>query len=411
MEENRRNVIIVGAGFGGIATALALSCSNRRDVRITLITDKPHFEYHSGLYRVVTGKSPLEVCVPLAEIFGATNVSVVIDAIRAVLPEQNAIRGVGGATYRYDHLVLALGSQTAYFNIQGLEQFSFGFKSINEALRLKRHLHELFAQCARPDVTADERVAMLHFAVVGAGASGVELAGELAAYTALLAREHAVAQDLVTIDLIEGAPRILPAFSERFSARVAARLRELGVNIYVNRTMLQGRISEIALRGMTMKTETVIWTAGIKPNELYQRIPGFSFDQKGRVVVDEFLRAHGTENVFVIGDGAATPFTGMAQTAIDNGRAAAENIIRALIAAPLARYVPKKPYYALPVGQKWAAAIAGSLIIYGRLGWFIRRAADLRYFLSILPLRKALIAFTSGKKLCESCPVCEPAHT
>jgi NADH dehydrogenase len=159
---------------------------------------------------------------------------------------------------------------------------------------------------------------------------------------------------------------------------------------------------------MGMKTKTVIWTAGVKPHHLYSQIGGLKFDQKGRVVVDEFLRPRGFEDVFVIGDAAATPYTGMAQTAIRDGQCAAQVIEQKLVGKPLSGYRPKAPFYAIPVGPGWAAVIIGGLRFYGRIGWWLRRLADLRFFLSILPPRKAILAFQSSKTLCESCPICQP---
>lgn len=407
MTEPEKRVLIVGAGFGGIAAALAFP-RHSQGYKVTLVSSRPHFEYHPALYRVVTGRSPLEVCIPIVEVLKERDVEFIADTIESIDAKENLGQGRSGSRYAFDYLVLALGSQTAYFGIPGLEKFSFGFKSITEALRLKRHLHELFSAASTNGESPEETTRLLHFVVVGAGASGVELAGELAAYAKTLAREHGVEENLVTIELIEAAERILPALPEYFSERVEKRLRSLGVNIFTNRAMLKERLEEINVRGMTMKTETVVWTAGVTPNTLYARIQGLALDERGRVVVDEYLRAGGFENVFVVGDGAATPYTGMAQTAVNQGKLTARNIIRALAGEALERYAPKKPSYVIPVGPGWAAALVDGIALYGSPGWFIRRLADLLYFLSILPAGKALSAFKNGKTLCETCAVCTP---
>ena len=161
------------------------------------------------------------------------------------------------------------------------------------------------------------------------------------------------------------------------------------------------------MRGASFKTKTVIWTAGVKPNSFYQKINGFQFDKNGRVLVDEHLQARGLENIFIIGDAASTLYAGMAQTAIADGQQAAKNIIHLIKNQPMKKYRPRKPYHSIPVGPGWAATLLDSTAIYGYPGWLLRRAADLRYFLSILPLKKAILAFRSGKTLCESCEVCE----
>ena len=421
VDKPEKKIIIVGGGFGGIRVALDLVKQKLSNTKIVLVSDKPHFEYTPALYRVVTGRSPLEVCIPLREIFptkGAVSASgtrssfggkgngveVIKDFIIEVDIKGKKITGKSGSRYSFDFLVLALGSETSYFNIPGLEEFSFGFKSINEALRLKRHLHEAFASCER--ATPEERVCAAHIVIVGGGASGTELAGELALYTKELAKKHVIDPVLITIDLIETAPRLLPTMPEDVSEKVRLRLHHLGVNIFLNRMMIKEEVEKVFLKDMEMKTKTVIWTAGVRPNHFYGGTEGFQFDKKGRVVVDEYLQAKGLKNIFIIGDAASTPFSGMAQTAIGDGRFVADVIIRKISQKPLFSYKAKKPFTAVPIGWGWAAVLLDGLRVYGRVGWWLRRLGDFRYFLSILPTRKALIAFRSGKKLCESCPAC-----
>ncbi|MEK7612523.1 MAG: NAD(P)/FAD-dependent oxidoreductase [Patescibacteria group bacterium] len=407
LQENKK-ILIIGGGFGGIRAALDLAKENLSGTKIILVSDKPHFEYHPALYRIVTGKSPLEVCIPIREVLEGTSVELVIDRITAIDPIKKSAIGASGSHYMADTIILALGSETAYFNVPGLQEFSFGFKSITEALRLKQHIHQLFETCKISDTDTHEDLCRMHFVVVGAGASGVEFAGELASYTKKLAGIHNISESLITIDLIDGAATILPMFPQKFSERITRRLRALGVNIFTNRSIIQEKKEEVLVQGINIKTDTVIWTAGIKPNSLYQKIPGLMFDQKGKVVVDEYLHAKGFDNLFVIGDGAATPYSGTAQTAIHDGKTVAKNILRYVQKLSLYKYKPKKPYYMLPVGPGWAAATIGPFLVYGFGGWFLRRSADFLYFLSILSFKKAIAAFRSGKTICESCAICIP---
>lgn len=403
-----RKIIIAGGGFGGIRTALDLAEKNLPNTKIILVSDKPHFEYHAALYRVATGRSPLGACVPLRDIFRDKYVEVLKDTVVKVDIKEKTLEGNSGSLYSFDFLVLALGSETVYFNIPGLKELSFGFKSINEALILKRHLHKLFIACEK--ATAEEKVCSTHIVVVGGGSSGTELAGELAVYTRKLARKHHLEPSLVTIDLIESVSRLLPALPKDVSERVKRRLHRLGVNVFLNRVVIREEIEEIYLKDMEMKTKTVIWTAGVKPNHLYTQIDGLTFDKKGRVVVDEFLQPKGFSNIFVIGDAAATPHTGLAQTAIRDGSFVANTIIKKIYDRPLESYIPKSPSYAIPVGPGWAAVLIGGCRFYGRLGWWLRRLADLKFFLSFLPFRKALSVYQSGKTLCESCAICYPEN-
>lgn len=391
---NPAKIIIIGGGFAGIRVALTLDRAKIPGSKIILLSDKPHFEYNPTLYRVVTGRSPLQVCIPLRDIFDGTRVEVLEDTIEHVNLAEKSLSGKSTARYHYDFLVLALGSETNYFDIPGLKERAFGFKSISEALRLKRHLHKSLAENNSQIV------------IVGGGATGIELAGELSAYTKKLGRLHDFNPSNLAIDLIEAAPRLAAGLPERFSEKIKARLQRLGVNIFLSRAVLREDLERVYLKDMELRTKTVIWTAGVKPNRLYAQIEGLALDQKGRVTVTERLEARGRADVFVAGDGAATPYSGMAQTALFDGEYIARAITARLQNKKVPAYQPKKPFYSIPAGPGWAATLIGDFAIYGRASWWLRRLADLRFFLSILPIRKALRAFWSESTLTESCPIC-----
>jgi len=402
-----KKILILGGGFGGIRAALELEKAKLSNARIILISDKSHFEYHAALYRLVTGRTPLEVCIPLHDIIDDKQIEIVIDEVTAV---NLAARTVIGkfARYQYDYLVLGLGSETSYFSIPGLKELSFDFKSISGALRLKQHFHDILE--THHLGKSKEKLPAANFVIIGGGASGVELAGELAVYITDLAASHDFNPELVTIDLVEAAPRLLPNMPEGFSRTVTNRLRYLGVNIFTNRSVLREDVERLYLKDMELQTKTVIWTAGIKPHRLYSEIQGLQFDSRGRVKIAEHLEVPNFQGVFVIGDAAATKYSGMAQTAIYDGRFVAAAISKLIRNEEPLSYNAKKPFYAIPVGPRWAAALIGGVSFYGQLGWIIRRIADLRYFLSILPFRKAINAFRNGKTICESCAICEPIN-
>jgi NADH dehydrogenase len=399
-----KKILIIGGGFGGIRTAMDLARKKLPNTKITLISDKNHFEYYPALYRIVTGKSPLEVCVPLSEIFMNTPVEIIRDKINRIDIKKKILKGESGSDYTFDFLVLSLGSETAYFNVPGLPDLAFGFKSINEALKLKRHLHNLFEE--HEGKSREEIVSRMHILVVGGGPTGVEVAGELSEYLSKLALKHKIDPMLVTIDLIEAAPRLLPALSPDVSKKVMDRLHSLGINIFLNRAIIQEDIEQVYLKDMSMKTKTVIWTAGTRTHHLYGEIEGLEFAKNRRVLVDKSLQAKGFENIFIIGDAADTPFSGLAQTAIYDASIAADCIERKINGREMPEYLPKKVSYAIPVGPGWAAVDFKGFKFYGRIAWWLRRLVDLKFFLSILPFSKALRAFEVGKKLCESCDTC-----
>lgn len=400
---NPIRVVIVGGGFGGIRTALDVASKNT-DIKVVLISDKTHLEYHPALYKVVTGSSPLEVCIPLDDIFKHTDVEVVHDQITGVDTQNKILTGKSGSHFRYDYCVLALGSETAYYSIPHLDTYSFGCKSINEAVRLNRHIHTLFNVCH--DQPKAEKECSLRFVIAGGGATGVELAAQLAEYTKQCARAHHDLSVHITIDLIEASARILSQLPKHISAVVTKRLKLLGVTILVNKPVIRDEIETVYLRNMKLKTKTLIWTAGVTLNNLFAQIPHIVIGKDGYVTVNEFLQATDDGNIFVIGDGASSIYHGMAQTALDQGKIVADNIIRVVRHKNMRPYVPHKPVYAIPVGSRYAVAYFRGITLYGIHGWIVRQLADLRFFMSILPFRKAVTVFRSGYTLSTTCPHC-----
>ncbi|MCR4278043.1 MAG: FAD-dependent oxidoreductase [Candidatus Berkelbacteria bacterium] len=399
----KHRVVIVGGGFGGIRASQELA-KYSDEFDITLVSDKSHFEYHAALYRVVTGRSPLEVCIPLSTIFESSPVNVVEDTIQTVYPKTKQILGKDGSKYSYDSLILALGSENAYLNVPGLKEHSFTLRSINDALRLKEHIHEIFINAAISLKNGTRQP--IHIVLVGGGPTGVELSGELAIYARHMARRHRLDPNTIIIDLFESGERLLGTLDKKISEIAFERLHYLGVNIFLNTPILENRIEAAYLADMKLKTKTLIWTAGVTTNPLYARIKGLSFNATNKVLVDLSMQAKGFHDLYVIGDAAASMYSGMAQSALYDGEFVAECLRRKLHGRPIATYNPHKPIFAIPVGLGWAIVVTKIGVFRGKLGWILRRAADFRFFSSILPLQKALIAFSDGYQLSETCPIC-----
>ena len=399
----KHRVIVVGGGFGGIRASLELA-KHSDEFDVTLISDKPHFEYHAALYRVVTGRSPLEVCIPLSTIFEESPVKVIEDTIQTVYPKTKQIIGKDGSKYSYDSLILALGSECAYLNVPGLKEHSFTLRSIDDALRLKEHIHETFINAAIGLKNSQRRP--IHLVLVGGGPTGVELSGELAIYARHMARHHHLDPNTIIIDLFEAGDRLLGMLDKRVSEMAFERLHQLGVNIFLNTPILENRIEAVYLADMKLKTKTLIWTAGVMTNQLYAKVKGFTFSNSGKILVDLSMQAKGMHDLYVIGDAAASMYSGMAQTAVYDGAFVADCIRRKLQGRPLQTYKPNKPISAIPVGPGWSIVVTRLGVISGKLGWIFRRAADLKFFNSILSPKKALVVFSDGYKLSETCTIC-----
>ncbi len=373
------NVTIVGGGFGGVKTALELAKDPGNYV--TLITDRPDFQYYPALYSAATGHSHLESWVPLGEIFaGKHNIHVHIDTIATINPDKKELRGESGTKYMYEQCVLALGVATTYFGIEGLDTYAYGIKSADEIKRLKQHLYEDIAEHHSMDK---------HYVVIGAGPTGVELAAALGSYIKMLCDHYGVKGPAPTINLIEAAPRILPRMSEPASRIVHRRLEKLGVQVQTGQTVESATAKHIMVGGKPISSRTVIWTAGVTNHPFYkQNAKHFCFAPNGRVTVDAYMLA--APDVYVIGDNAATPFTGLAQTALHDALFVASNFHRKKRGHQPKLYKAVMPPVVVPVGENWAILEWHGLRVSGILGALLRRAADFIGYNDILPLGQAL---------------------
>lgn len=374
------NITIVGGGFGGIKAALELSKDH--SIQVTLISDKPDFQYYPALYSAATGHSHLESWVPLGTIFaGKKNIRVQLDTITSIDPSTKELKGKSGKTYIYERCILALGVVTTYFGIDGLETYSFGIKSQEEIERLKRHLYTDIAE----KHTVDKR-----YVVIGAGPTGVELSAALGLYISRLCEHYGVEHKSVPhVDLLEAAPRILPRMSEKTSEIVLKRLQKLGVNVHTNQAVESATAEHIMVGGKPIKSRTVIWTAGVTNHPFYkEHAEHFELEKNGRVKVDDYMVA--APNVYVIGDNASTQYTGLAQTALHDALFVAKNIKREINGQKPKKYKAVKPPVVVPVGENWAILEWHGIRIGGWLGSILRRIADFIGYNDMLPLGQAL---------------------
>lgn len=373
------NITIVGGGFGGVKAALELAKDSANI--ITLISDKPDFQYYPALYGTATGHSHAQSWVPLGQIFaGKDNIRVVLDEIVSIDPKKHILMGKAGVEYSYETVIMALGTVTTYFGIEGLDTYAYGIKSAAEIKKLKHHLYSQLSEQGSIDK---------HYVIVGAGPTGVELAAALGSYLERLSRHYGVSHRSININLIEAAPRVLPKMSEVTSAKVADRLKKLGVSVQTGQTVQSATADNLIVNGKPIKSHTVIWTSGVANHPFYkENAQYFALAPNGRVVVDDYMLA--AEDVYVIGDNAATPFTGLAQTALHDALFVATNIARANAKKPIKEYKAVMPPVVVPVGENWAVFEWRKLRLSGWVASVIRRMADLVGYSDILPIGLSL---------------------
>ena len=383
-------VVIVGGGFAGVKTALELVDDKAFD--ITLISERDHFLYYPALYGTATGESNLESVVPLEKIFRGKKIKLVQASMKGLDIHRKLVATDKG-DFSYDNVVLALGVITSYFGLDGLDKYSYTIKTYDELQRFKHHLHQELI---------DDKHLDKNYVVVGAGPTGVELSAALVGYLTEISRAHKVRRTKLRIRLVEAAPRVLPRMSEKASQQVLDRLTSLGVDVELNKKVESQDDDSIIISGKDVPTETVVWTSGVTNHPFFKE-QGFPLAQNGRVVVDGSMQAY--PGVFVIGDNAATPFTGLAQTALHDALFVGRYLKAIAHHKTKPVYRAKKPPVVIPAGKNWAVLEWGPLRLTGWLASLIRSAADFIGYHDVLPIGQALGVWRAQLVREESCPV------
>lgn len=391
----KHKVLIVGGGFAGIKVALELREHEEFDV--TLLSNDVNFHYYPTFYHTATGGLREQSRIPLRDVFLDKKVRFVLGTAKTVDREKQLIRTGDGRKFQYDSLVMALGNVTNYFGIKGLDKYSYSIKSIEEINRFKQHIHQQLTDNRNPE---------LSYVIIGAGPTGIELAGALPAYIRQIRKNHGLPRRKVHVDLIEAAPRLLPRMSKATSRAVSRRLRKLGVKIY-RKTAVQGQDADgLIINGKPLRSHTVVWTAGVA-NHPFFKANGFALDQRGKVLVDEYLQAE--PHIFVLGDNAATQYSGMAQTALYDADSLSANLLRFVKNESPKPYKPQRPVTVIPVGADWAAVEWGKIHMSGRTGWLLRSIADWIGFNEVQPWYKATEQWLKEFGTQEDCPTCKVA--
>ena len=390
---SKHKIVIVGGGFGGIKTALDLERDKR--FHVTLVSDHDDFRIYGSLYHTATGGTRQIASIPLSEIFAGKRVHIVLDKAMGLDRHSRVLTTDGGQKLSYDALVLALGVQTNYFHIKGLPEYSYGIKTLEDAEELKHHLHRQMIDDKRPD---------LNYVVIGGGPTGIELAGALPAYLKKVARQHGMSRRAIHVDLIEAAPRLVPRMPKLMSRKIRRHLRRAGVHVQLNKMVQAETADTLMVDNRPIRSHTVIWTAGVT-NHPFFNDQGFQLASNGKVRVDQFLQAE--PGIYVVGDNADTPYSGMAQVALNDGKYVAHNLVRLADGQDPVPYRAKKPVYVLPAGPRWAAVLWGPIQLYGRLGWWLRRVADLVAYHDYEPWQLAAKRWIAESYEDEPCPLCD----
>jgi NADH dehydrogenase len=386
MRRQNYRVVIVGGGFGGLAAAQALA---RADVDIVVLDRRNHHLFQPLLYQVATAAlSPSEIAWPIRHILrNQANALVLMATVTGVDNVNKSVILADGGREPYDSLIIATGAQHAYFGHDEWEQYAPGLKTLEDATAIRRKLLLAF-EAAERELDPARRKALLTFAIIGAGPTGVEMAGAVSelGHAGLKGDFRNIGPDEFRVVLIEGGDRVLLNFRESLSAYTLKALRKLGVEVELGQMVSAVDAGGVNFGDKRLESHTVIWAAGVAASPAAQWL-GVAADRAGRVQVNPDFSVPGMDGIYVIGDtasikdGNGKPIPGVAPAAKQAGIHAA----RVLMARRRGDDSPMPFAYKhagdlATIGKRAAVLDFGWLRLTGWLAWWVWGFAHI-YFL------------------------------
>lgn len=395
-----KKVVVLGGGYAGVLTAkkLAKKFKKNKDVQITLIDKQSYHTMLTELHEVAAGRVNEEsIRMDLKSIFAGRNVNVVLDEIKNIDFDQKVLTS-NDATYEYDYLVMGTGCKPTFFGIPGSEN-AHQLWSYTDAVNLREHILNMFRQAA---LTADKekRRELLTFVTVGAGFTGVEMAGELGEWKDELCRSFHIDKDEVTLYVVDFAPKVLPMYPDKLVRKAERRLIKLGNELVMNSAVSEIHEDKVVLNKgeKVINTRTVIWAAGIEGSDIVDQAQ-VEKAGRGRIVTNGHLQAKDYQDVYVVGDnifyipeGEERPVPQMVENAEHSAPVVAHNIAVDIKGGEYKTYKPTFHGSMVCIGSRYGVAQVGMPGMWFNLSGFFAMASkhliNLVYFVQVLGFNK-----------------------
>lgn len=396
----KKDIVILGAGYGGILTAkkLARKFKKSDDIQITVIDKHTYHTMLTELHEVAAGRVPEDaIRIQLEKVFYGRKVNLIHDEIMEIDFDGKALKGKN-KSYSYDYLVLGTGSKPTFYQCHGAKENALTLWSYEDAVRIKHHITEVMGK-ASIEIDEAKRRSLMSFVVIGCGFTGVEMIGELAEWMPKLCKTFSLNQDEVSLYVVDMVPKVLPTFQEKLIQKTENRLRKLGVQVLTNSLVKEISKEQVVIEGKApIHTQTVIWAAGVEGSEVLEK-SNIETVARGRVQTDSNLKAVGKENVFVVGDniffvpeGESKPVPQMVENAEHSAALVTKNIIASVEGKKLEVYQPTFHGAMVCIGGKYGVAQVGNgkkeFGFSGFIAMFIKHFINLFYFAQVAGFNK-----------------------
>ncbi|WP_435168103.1 NAD(P)/FAD-dependent oxidoreductase [Paenibacillus glycanilyticus] len=378
-----KQILILGGGYGGLLSALtARKYISAEEAEITLINKTPYHQIITELHRLaVSGVNEGNVALPLDKLLKGKSIKLVIDTVDNIDPEKKQVKLAGNGTVRYDQLVVALGGETAFFGIPGLEENSLTLKSVEEAKAVSAHIQNRIAAYAQSKNKADATIV-----VGGGGLTGIELIGEIVDMLPKWCEQYGVDKSEISLYNIEAGPTILMGFPADLLERAKSSLTNRGVNLIMGVAVTEVQGNKVMLKdGSSIETNTFVWTGGVTGNPVVANC-GIEVN-RGRASVTEFLQSTSHSDIFLAGDNAfvmgpeGRPYPPSAQIAWQMGECIGYNLFAQAKGIPMKSFQFVNSGVLASLGRKDAIGTIGAsqLKLRGTAATLMKEASNVRY--------------------------------
>lgn len=389
-----KQIVILGAGYGGLLTALTVrKYLSKDEAEVTVVNQYPTHQIITELHRLAGGTiAEQAVSMPLEKLFKGKDVNLIISKVESFSVDKKEVKLANGSLLSYDALVVALGSQTGFFGIPGLEENSMVLKSVNDANKIFAHIENRIKAYAETKNEADATIV-----IGGGGLTGVELVGEIVDNFSKVAKQYGVDFKELKIKLVEAGPKILPVLPDHLIQRATESLSARGVEFLTGLPVTGVEGNKISLKdGSSIVANTFIWTGGVAALPIVGE-SGLAAD-RGKATINEYLQSTSHNDVFVVGDasvvlppeGGRPLYAPTAQVAWQMGELAGYNLFAALTGKKLETFTAVNSGTLASLGRKDAVATVGgnNTSLTGLPATLMKEASNIRYLSHI----KALFA-------------------